>query len=87
MTLRLLIIDDDARLCAMLATYLEHNNFSVRQAGDGRAGMAALQNASPPFDLVILDLMLPDMDGLDLCRNIRALGDGIGRVPVRMLTA
>jgi DNA-binding response OmpR family regulator len=87
MTFRLLIIDDDARLCAMLGTYLQQNNFTVRQAGDGRTGMAALQSASPPFDLVILDLMLPDMDGLDLCRSIRALGDGVGRVPVLMLTA
>ena len=84
---RLLIIDDDARLCAMLASYLEQNHFTVSQAGDGRSGLAALQSANPAIDLVILDLMLPDMDGLDLCRAIRALGDGPGRVPVLMLTA
>ncbi len=87
MTPRLLIIDDDARLCAMLASYLEQNHFVVIKAGDGRAGLAALQSANPAIDLVILDLMLPDIDGLDLCRNIRALGDGPGRVPVLMLTA
>ena len=87
MTPRLLIIDDDARLCAMLASYLEQNHFSVRKAGDGASGLAALQSANPATDLVILDLMLPDMDGLDLCRAIRALGDGPGRVPVLMLTA
>jgi DNA-binding response OmpR family regulator len=84
---RLLIIDDDARLCAMLSSYLEQNHFSVSKAGDGRSGLAALQSANPATDLVILDLMLPDMDGLDLCRAIRALGDGPGRVPVLMLTA
>lgn len=87
MTPRLLLIDDDARLCTMLASYLEQNNFSVIKAGDGRTGLAALQSASPAIDLVILDLMLPDVDGLDLCRNIRALGDAPGRVPVLMLTA
>jgi len=87
MTPRLLIIDDDARLCAMLASYLEQNHFSVSKAGDGASGLAALQSANPATDLVILDLMLPDMDGLDLCRAIRALGDGPGRVPVLMLTA
>jgi DNA-binding response OmpR family regulator len=84
---RLLIIDDDARLCAMLASYLEQNHFAVSKAGDGSSGLAALQSANPAIDLVILDLMLPDMDGLDLCRSIRALGDGPGRVPVLMLTA
>ena len=87
MTPRLLIIDDDARLCAMLASYLEQNHYSVSKAGDGASGLAALQSANPAIDLVILDLMLPDMDGLDLCRAIRALGDGPGRVPVLMLTA
>jgi len=87
MTSRLLIIDDDARLCAMLASYLEQNHFVVSKAGDGRSGLAALQGANPAIDLVILDLMLPDMDGLDLCRAIRAMGDGIGRVAVLMLTA
>jgi len=87
MTPRLLIIDDDVRLCAMLASYLEQNHFSVSKAGDGASGLAALQSANPATDLVILDLMLPDMDGLDLCRAIRALGDGPGRVPVLMLTA
>ena len=87
MTPRLLIIDDDARLCAMLASYLEQNHFAVSKAGDGRSGLAALQSANPPIDLVILDLMLPDMDGLDLCRSIRAMGDSPGRVPVLMLTA
>ena len=87
MTPRLLIIDDDARLCAMLASYLEQNHFAVSKAGDGRSGLAALQSANPAIDLVILDLMLPDMDGLDLCRSIRAMGDSPGRVPVLMLTA
>ncbi len=87
MTPRLLIIDDDARLCAMLASYLEQHHFVVSKAGDGRSGLAALQSANPAIDLVILDLMLPDMDGLELCRAIRAMGDGPGRVPVLMLTA
>ena len=58
-------------------------------AGDGKAGLALLQD--PPVgaapDLVILDLMLPDMDGLEVCRRIRALPGDRGQVPVLMLTA
>jgi len=87
MTPRLLIIDDDARLCAMLSSFLEQNHFAVSKAGDGASGLSALQGANPAIDLVILDLMLPDMDGLDLCRSIRTMGGSPGRVPVLMLTA
>jgi DNA-binding response OmpR family regulator len=73
----------------MVAEYLEQSGFSVAHAGDGHSGLARLaaDSGTPPPDLVILDLMLPDMDGLEICRRIRALPGAMGQVPVLMLTA
>ncbi|MBC5763953.1 response regulator transcription factor [Ramlibacter sp. GTP1] len=83
------MIEDDARLAQMVGEYLERSGFGVTHALDARAGMAVLQEppagASP--DLVILDLMLPDMDGLEVCRRVRSLPGEAGKVPVLMLTA
>jgi len=69
----------------MVGEYLTQSGFTVRHAPDGASGLAALQEG--PFDLVLLDLMLPDADGLDICRAIRALPGVPARVPVLMLTA
>jgi DNA-binding response OmpR family regulator len=84
---RVLMIEDDLRLGAMVTAYLADAGFAVQQATDGAAGLAALGPAAarrePPVDLVLLDLMLPDADGLDLCRRIRAMSD----VPIVMVTA
>lgn len=85
MSQNLLMIEDDTRLAGMVSEYLGQSGFAVRHAGDGHSGLMALQ--SGPVDLVILDLMLPDMDGLDVCRRIRALPGSLARVPVLMLTA
>ena len=86
---QLLMIEDDARLAQMVGEYLERSGFGVTHAIDAKAGMALLQD--PPVgaapELVILDLMLPDMDGLEVCRRIRALPGEAGRIPVLMLTA
>ena len=79
--IRVLIIDDDARLNALLSEYLTGFGFSVRAAVHPDAGLRALK-ADPP-DLVILDVMLPDMDGLTVCRRVRETS----RVPIIMLTA
>jgi DNA-binding response OmpR family regulator len=85
----LLMIEDDARLAAMVAEYLDKNGYSVDIAPDGQAGLAALAHKSDgtPHDLVVLDLMLPDMDGLEVCRRIRALPHAAASTPVLMLTA
>src|SRR6478672_11756419 len=86
---QLLMIEDDARLAQMVGEYLERSGFGVTHAIDAKAGMALLQE--PPGgsmpNLVILDLMLPDMDGLEVCRRLRALPGEAGQVPVLMLTA
>ena len=84
-TPQLLMIEDDARLAQMVSEYLTQSGFEVVHAGDGAKGLEQLQARTP--DLVILDLMLPDTDGLDVCRRIRALPGAQARVPVLMLTA
>ena len=85
----LLMIEDDARLAAMVAEYLTQNGFTVSHALDGQSGLAQLMQ--PPNhhapDLVVLDLMLPDIDGLEVCRRIRALPTPLAQTPVLMLTA
>jgi two-component system, OmpR family, phosphate regulon response regulator OmpR len=78
---RLLIIDDDARLAAMLKDYLSAAGFVVERRFSGRDGLAALDAAT--FDAVILDVMLPDIDGFEVCRMIRARA----QTPILMLTA
>ena len=88
MTQPLLMIEDDARLAQMVAEYLGQSGFEVRIAADGQSGLAQLQSTlTTPPELVILDLMLPDMDGLEVCRRIRALSGTNAQVPVLMLTA
>ena len=79
------MIEDDLRLAKMVGEYLGQSGFDVSHAGDARHGLASLQTGAP--DLVILDLMLPDMDGLEVCRRIRALPGALGQTPVLMLTA
>ncbi len=81
----LLMIEDDARLAGMVADYLSASGYEVGHASDARTGLERLQQALPA--LVILDLMLPDMDGLQVCQRIRALPGAVGQVPVLMLTA
>src|SRR5437899_4859463 len=78
---RILLIEDDPRLAEMVSEYLGEAGFRVSIAAAGRAGLERL--AREPFDAVVLDLMLPDMDGLEVCREVRAKSD----TPVLMLTA
>jgi two-component system, OmpR family, phosphate regulon response regulator OmpR len=77
----ILLVDDDEKLCVLLVEYFARFNLAVRAVSHPDAALRALKQ-SPP-DLVILDIMLPDMDGLALCRKIRESS----RVPVIMLTA
>ena len=70
MTARLLLIDDDTRLTAMVGDYLRGAGFEVDVAGSLAAGREKLTSGA--YDALVLDLMLPDGDGLDLCRELRA---------------
>jgi len=80
MTERILVVEDDPRLADMLSEYLGQAGFRVTVAPLGRAALERLSAAE--YDAVVLDLMLPDMDGLDVCRRVRASSD----TPVLMLT-
>ena len=85
MNQHLLMIEDDARLAHMVSEYLGQSGYQVAHAGDGQSGLTSLQ--AQPAELVILDLMLPDMDGLEVCRRIRALPGTLAQTPILMLTA
>ncbi len=85
MNTRLLLIDDDARLSAMLRDYLNVAGFEVEVAGSLAQARQCLA-ASPPAEALVLDLMLPDGDGLDLCRELRA-DPRHRQIPLLMLTA
>jgi DNA-binding response OmpR family regulator len=79
--IRVLVVDDDVRLTAVLTEYLAQFGFSVRAAARPSDGLRALAADAP--DLVVLDVMLPEMDGLAVCRKVRESS----RVPIIMLTA
>jgi DNA-binding response OmpR family regulator len=78
---RILLIEDDTRLAEMVRDYLTQAGFRVARAADGRAGLT--MHAREAFDAIVLDLMLPDMDGLDVCRQVRVRAT----TPILMLTA
>jgi DNA-binding response OmpR family regulator len=81
MSLRILLIDDDARLAELLRGYLEPQGVALVHAGGGQAGLAAV--AQGGFDAVLLDVMMPGMDGLEVLRRLRERSS----TPVIMLTA
>lgn len=81
MASRILVVDDEVKITDVVGAYLARDGYEVEVAHDGRTALAAWQ-ARPPA-LVVLDLMLPDMSGWDVCRRIRAAGP----TPIIMLTA
>ena len=81
----LLLIEDDLRLAHMVADYLRQADFACEHMGDGQSGLKRVQDGG--VDLVVLDLMLPDMDGLQVCQRIRGMNGHMSQVPVLMLTA
>ncbi|MBV8658592.1 MAG: response regulator transcription factor [Burkholderiales bacterium] len=81
MSERILLVEDDDRLAEMLVEYLGQSAFRVVRSASGEHALQRL--AAEPFDALILDLMLPDMDGLEVCRQLRTHTD----TPVLMLTA
>ena len=81
MSSRILVVDDDLALAEMIGIVLQNEGFRVVFCGDGSQALAQFQQHHP--DLVLLDVMLPGMDGFDVCRAIRHVSD----VPIVMLTA
>jgi DNA-binding response OmpR family regulator len=82
---RLLLIDDDVRLAAMVVDYLQAAGYVLDHVSDGEQALARLAREVP--QLVILDWMLPGLDGLEVCRRIRMRPGAVARVPVLMLSA
>jgi len=79
---RLLLVDDEDNLRSMLEAALRHTGYDVHPAVDGRSALDAVGSLRP--DLIVLDVMLPDLDGFEVCRRLRTGGD---RTPVLFLTA
>lgn len=79
---RLLLVDDEDNLRSMLDAALRHHGFEVVPVADGRSALEAAAHQQP--DLIVLDVMLPDLDGFEVCRRLRADG---ARTPVLFLTA
>ena len=77
----ILVVDDDAEIRGLLQEYLQKQGYRVMTAADGKSMRAAIDKVPP--DLIVLDLMLPGEDGLELCRNLR----GRSNLPIIMLTA
>jgi two-component system response regulator ResD len=80
-TAPILVVDDDPKIVALVRTYLERERFPVVTAGDGRTALRLIEEAAPR--LVVLDLMIPEVDGLAVIRRARELGD----VPILVLSA
>ncbi|HND09893.1 MAG TPA: response regulator transcription factor [Pseudomonadota bacterium] len=81
-SIRALLIDDDHRIAELLQAFLGQNGVSVVHQSDGQRGLQSLDADS--FDVVLLDVMMPGIDGLEVCRRIRSRGS---RIPIIMLTA
>src|SRR5512143_4195678 len=81
MTCRILVVDDEPAVTDLLAYNLRKAHYDVLIAADGRTALRLAREAAP--DLVLLDLMLPEVDGLDVCRELRRAS----QVPIIMLTA
>jgi DNA-binding response OmpR family regulator len=80
-TQSVLVVEDEASIASFVSLYLKNAGYEVRTASNGTEALASAQNEQP--SLIVLDLMLPDIDGIEICRRIRQKSD----VPILMLTA
>lgn len=78
---KILVVDDDKNICELLRLYMENDGFTVMTANDGEAAVKAFEEFKP--DILLLDIMLPKMDGWQVCREIRKTAD----TPIIMITA
>ncbi|KEO84943.1 response regulator transcription factor [Tumebacillus flagellatus] len=76
-----LVVDDDPHIRELVRVVLQQQGLAIREAGDGREALAMME--ADPADMVILDIMMPNMDGWTLCKELRAVSD----IPLLMLTA
>jgi two-component system alkaline phosphatase synthesis response regulator PhoP len=85
MSKTVLVVDDETQIVEICRDYLTAAGFTVLTATDGTRGLAVARHERP--DLIVLDLMLPGLDGLDVCRELRRDSSGLAAVPIIMLTA
>jgi DNA-binding response OmpR family regulator len=78
---RILVVDDEAHIVDLARLYLEREGFTIEAAGDGRSALDLITRSAP--SLIVLDLMLPEVDGWEVCRQVRAVSE----IPILMLTA
>lgn len=81
MAAKVLIVDDDTNICELLRLYLEKDGYSTVTAHDGQEAIRTFEESNP--DIILLDIMLPKLDGWQVCREIRKTSE----VPIIMLTA
>src|SRR5205807_3030831 len=84
MATRILIVEDDPDIAELVGRYLDKAGFTTERVGSGKDALNAIALKAP--DLLVLDLMLPQVDGLEICRRVRA-NDGTAAMPIIMLTA
>ncbi len=82
---KILVVDDEAKIVKLLRAYLEQAGYSVVEAADGQTALIQARREKP--DLIVLDLMLPRIDGLEVARTLRREKDALANVPIIMLTA
>ena len=82
---RVLVVDDEEHITELVAMGLTYNGFDVERVGTGRAALDAVDRKKP--DLIVLDVMLPDLDGFEVARRLRQVEGAGTRVPVIFLTA
>ncbi|MCC6985439.1 MAG: response regulator, partial [Anaerolineales bacterium] len=78
----ILLVDDEPSITQLARMYLERDGYRIEEAADGESALAAAEKQKPA--LIVLDVMLPKVDGFDVCRRLRSAGDN---VPIIMLTA
>jgi DNA-binding response OmpR family regulator len=82
---RVLVVDDDSKIIAFLKRALAYEGYEVLVAADGTSGLATARDFPP--DVVVLDVMMPGLDGIEVARRLRAGESETGRLPILMLTA
>ena len=88
MNKQILLIEDDPDLAELISDYLSMNYYEVHHAATGQGGLDILDTKERDISLIVLDLMLPDMDGMEVCQKVRGSKNTmINKVPIVMLTA
>src|SRR3989440_906423 len=82
---RVVVVDDEEHITELVSMGLTYNGFEVERVGSGRAALAAIDRQKP--DLIVLDVMLPDLDGFEVARRLRQVEGAGTRVPIIFLTA